>query len=106
MGDRLRGLRRAYGRWRASDDAQAEGQVTGVDIQREDFRRGRDVSSANCAIRPILHGGGVAMDAERSGRPWTVEAYLWLERNSLVKHEFVDETVYALAGGTRGHSRI
>jgi Uma2 family endonuclease len=44
--------------------------------------------------------------AERSGRPWTVEANLWLERNSLVKHEYVDGTVYALAGGTRGHSRI
>jgi Uma2 family endonuclease len=46
------------------------------------------------------------MVAERSGRPWTVEEYLWLERNSLVKHEYVDGTVYALAGGTRGHSRI
>jgi Uma2 family endonuclease len=44
--------------------------------------------------------------AERSGHPWTVEAYLWLERNSLVKHEYVDGTVYALAGGTRAHSRI
>ena len=28
------------------------------------------------------------MVAERSGRPWTVEEYLWLERNSLVKHEY------------------
>ena len=46
------------------------------------------------------------MVAERNGRPWTVEEYLWLERNSLVKHEYVDGTVYALAGGTRGHSRI
>jgi Uma2 family endonuclease len=46
------------------------------------------------------------MVAERSGRPWTVEEYLWLERNSLVKHEYVDGTVYALAGGTRAHSRI
>ena len=46
------------------------------------------------------------MAAERSGRPWTVEEYLWLERNSLVKHEYVDGTVYALAGGTRAQSRI
>jgi Uma2 family endonuclease len=46
------------------------------------------------------------MVAERSGRPWTVEEYLWLERNSLVKHEYVDGTVYALAGVTRAESRI
>lgn len=46
------------------------------------------------------------MVAERTGRPWTVERYLWLERNSPVKHEYVDGVVYALAGGTRGHSRI
>ena len=46
------------------------------------------------------------MVAERSGRPWTVEEYLWLERNSLVKHEYVDGTVYALAGVTRAQSRI
>jgi Uma2 family endonuclease len=46
------------------------------------------------------------MVAEPSGRPWTVEDYLWLERNSPVKHEYVNGTVYALAGGTRGHSRI
>lgn len=46
------------------------------------------------------------MVAERTGRRWTVEEYLWLEQNSLVKHEYVDGTVYALAGGTRGHSRI
>src|SRR2546421_6208050 len=75
-------------------------------MQREYSRRGRGVSFADCVIRPILQGGGVAVVAERSGRPWTVEAYLWLERNSLVKHEYVDGTVYALAGGTRAHSRI
>jgi Uma2 family endonuclease len=44
--------------------------------------------------------------AERSGRAWTVEEYLWLERNSLVKHEYVDGTVCALAGRTRAQSRI
>lgn len=46
------------------------------------------------------------MVAEPRGRRWSVEDYLWLERNSSVKHEFVDGTVYALAGGTRAHSRI
>ncbi|HZS87341.1 MAG TPA: Uma2 family endonuclease [Chloroflexota bacterium] len=39
-------------------------------------------------------------------RRWTVEEYLWLERTSEVKHEFVDGIVYAQAGGTRAHSRI
>jgi phosphoribosylglycinamide formyltransferase 1 len=38
---------------------------------------------------PILQGGGAAVVVERSGRPWTVEEYLWLERNSLVKHEYL-----------------
>jgi Uma2 family endonuclease len=46
------------------------------------------------------------MVAEPKGRRWSVEEYLWLERTSAVKHEFVDGTVYALAGGTRAHSRI
>lgn len=46
------------------------------------------------------------MVTEPQGRRWSVEEYLWLERNSPVKHEFVDGTVYALAGGTRAHSRI
>jgi Uma2 family endonuclease len=46
------------------------------------------------------------MVAEPHGRRWSVDEYLWLERNSLVKHEFVDGIVYALAGGTRAHSRI
>ena len=46
------------------------------------------------------------MVAERGGRPWTIEEYLWLARNRLVKHEYVDGTVYALAGVTRAQSRI
>jgi Uma2 family endonuclease len=46
------------------------------------------------------------MVAEPQGRSWSVEEYLWLERNSPVKHEYVDGIVYALAGGTRAHSRI
>ncbi len=46
------------------------------------------------------------MVAERHGRHWSVDEYLWLERNSLVKHEYVDGAVHALAGGTRAHSRI
>ena len=36
----------------------------------------------------------------------SLEEYLWLERSGSVKHEFVDGVVYALAGGTRAHSRI
>jgi Uma2 family endonuclease len=46
------------------------------------------------------------MVAEPHGRRWSVEEYLWLERNSPVKHDYVDGIVYALAGGTRAHSRI
>jgi Uma2 family endonuclease len=46
------------------------------------------------------------MVAEPHGRRWSVEDYLYLERTSLVKHEYVDGIVYALAGGTRAHSRI
>ncbi len=32
------------------------------------------------------------MVAESRGRRWSVEDYLWLERNSPVKHEFVTAT--------------
>lgn len=46
------------------------------------------------------------MVAEPHGRRWSVEEYLWLERHSPVKHEYEDGIVYALAGGTRAHSRI
>jgi Uma2 family endonuclease len=46
------------------------------------------------------------MVAEPRGRRWSVEDYLYLERTSLVKHEYVGGIVYALAGGTRAHSRI
>lgn len=46
------------------------------------------------------------MVANQGERHWGIEEYLWLERTSEVKHEYVEGTVYALAGGTRGHSRI
>jgi Uma2 family endonuclease len=46
------------------------------------------------------------MAAHPGERRWSVEEYLWLERTSEVKHEYVEGTVYALAGGTRAHSRI
>lgn len=36
----------------------------------------------------------------------SVEEYLEFERNSPVKHEYVGGHVYAMAGGTRRHSRI
>lgn len=38
--------------------------------------------------------------------PWTIEQYLDLERDSPVRHEYVDGSVYALAGGTQAHSAI
>jgi len=38
--------------------------------------------------------------------PWTVAAYLEMERGSPIKHEYIAGHVYAMAGGTRRHSRI
>src|SRR5579862_7605932 len=37
---------------------------------------------------------------------WRVEEYLEMERCSTVRHEFLDGYVYAMAGGTRRHSRL
>jgi Uma2 family endonuclease len=37
---------------------------------------------------------------------WTVERYLEMERDSEVRHEYIDGAVYALAGGARAHSVI
>jgi len=37
---------------------------------------------------------------------WAVDAYLEMERGSPIKHEYLDGHVYAMAGGTRRHSRI
>jgi len=37
---------------------------------------------------------------------WTVEEYLEMERGSPIKHEYLGGYVYAMAGGTRRHSRI
>ena len=39
-------------------------------------------------------------------RLMSLEEYLEFERNSPVRHEFVGGHVYAMAGGTRRHSRI
>ena len=37
---------------------------------------------------------------------WSVEAYLAMERGSPIKHDYIDGHVYAMAGGSRRHSRI
>ncbi len=37
---------------------------------------------------------------------WSVEAYLEMERGSAVRHDYLDGHVYAMAGGSRRHSRI
>jgi Uma2 family endonuclease len=45
--------------------------------------------------------------AERHiGQIWTVEQYLEMERGSAIRHEFIGGRVYAMAGGTKRHSRI
>jgi Uma2 family endonuclease len=46
------------------------------------------------------------MVAEPGGSLWTVDEYLRMERQSEIKHEYVNGTVYALAGGTRANSLI
>lgn len=46
------------------------------------------------------------MVVARLPQGWTVEAYLEMEERSEVRHEFIAGHVYALAGGTRAHSRI
>ena len=46
------------------------------------------------------------MVAEPGGALWTVDEYLRMERQSEIKHEYVNGTVYALAGGTRANSLI
>ena len=44
------------------------------------------------------------MVAERVHGPlWTVEQYLEMERQSPIRHEFIDGYVYAMAGGTQRH---
>jgi Uma2 family endonuclease len=42
----------------------------------------------------------------RYGQRWTVEQYLDMERDSPIRHEYIDGTVYAMAGGTRRHNRV
>lgn len=47
------------------------------------------------------------MVAERVHGPlWTVEQYLEMERQSPIRHEFIEGYVYAMAGGTQRHDRI
>jgi Uma2 family endonuclease len=46
------------------------------------------------------------MIAQRQPPRWSADAYLEMERTSSIKHEFLDGHVYAMAGGTRRHSRI
>lgn len=47
------------------------------------------------------------MVAERVHGPlWTVEQYLEMERQSPIRHEFIDGYVYAMSGGTRRHDHI
>lgn len=46
------------------------------------------------------------MVAHASRPYWTVEQYFEMERTSPVRHEYIDGEVYALAGGTRAHSRL
>ncbi|MEM1137748.1 MAG: Uma2 family endonuclease [Bacteroidota bacterium] len=45
-------------------------------------------------------------DAERLKQNYTFEEYLQLESNSEVKHEFFFGEVFAMAGGSKRHSRI
>lgn len=48
-----------------------------------------------------------SMIAERVHGPlWTVEQYLEMERQSPIRHEFIDGYVYAMSGGTRRHDHI
>lgn len=37
---------------------------------------------------------------------WTPEEYLAFERDSEIRHEYLDGEVYAMAGGSRNHSKI
>lgn len=47
------------------------------------------------------------MIADRVHGPlWTVEQYLEMERQSPIRHEFIDGYVYAMSGGTRRHDHI
>lgn len=37
---------------------------------------------------------------------WTVEEYLAFEKTSVIRHEYVSGQIYAMAGGSKNHSRI
>ena len=40
------------------------------------------------------------------GQQWTLEQYLEMERQSPIRHEFIDGRVYAMSGGNQRHSRM
>lgn len=40
------------------------------------------------------------------GQQWTLDQYLEMERQSPIRHEFIDGRVYAMSGGNQRHSRI
>lgn len=46
------------------------------------------------------------MSAQPHPPRWSVDAYLEMERGSPIKHDYLDGYVYAMAGGSRRHSRI
>lgn len=47
------------------------------------------------------------MVAQREyGQLWTVEQYMEMERQSLIRHELIDGRVYGMSGGDQRHSRI
>jgi Uma2 family endonuclease len=46
------------------------------------------------------------MSALPNPERWTVEAYLELELNSEIKHEYFDGEVYAMTGASRNHNLI
>ena len=47
-----------------------------------------------------------AAGQRRSPHRYTYEEYLTYERDSALKHEYVDGSIYAMAGGSRRHSAL
>lgn len=46
------------------------------------------------------------MATERTEKYWTVKEYLAYERETDIKHEYIDGEIFAMAGGTDNHSEI
>jgi Uma2 family endonuclease len=38
-------------------------------------------------------------------RSWTVEEYLAYELQTGIRHEYIDGEIYAMAGGSKNHSK-